>query len=111
MEMSATLPLLVVVEAYEPCHCHTILVTRVMVTGDNCRTWIVLNVKNPCQASFGDIIDYNKNGNEAYQVRNEKLRFKLQLDNMSAKQMISLAGSLPYLEMYDETNILFSKVG
>ena len=111
MDMSKTQPThLIVVDDYEPCPCHTIVLTRGIDTIHSYRAWVILNVINPCQVGFGDRIDYDYNKNEAYLVRNEKLKFKLQLDKILVKHRILLSESLPYAEMYNEISILFPDI-
>jgi len=62
-------------------------------------------------AGFGDRIDYDYGNHIAHVIRNEKLKFKLQLDKLPTELMVAEGRRLPYGSMYDETIQLFPDVG
>ena len=102
---------LVVVDNYEPCPCHMVLVTRLMNSPQGKRVWVCFNIKNPCPAGFGDNMEWETENGNIYVIRNEKLRFKLQMDKMPIEHIVMLYEQLPYSLMYDEVSILFPTTG
>lgn len=101
----------VVVDEHEVCPYHKILITRRIDTSHEMRVWVILNVKNPCQAGFGDRIIYDAVEHKAFIVRNEKLNFKLHLDKLPSEVMINEMKGLPYNLMYNETFIIAPRCG
>lgn len=97
----------IVVDDYEPCQCHKLLVTRRMDTRHDVRVWVILLVSKPYEISFGDRIDYDADNNKAYLVRNEKLRFRLHIEKLRPEDMVAMSQSLPYGSMYDQVFLLF----
>jgi len=102
---------LAVVDDYEPCPCHTVLVTRRMDTPRNQRVWVCFSIENPCQAGFGDRVDWDPVAGDVYIVRNEKLTYRLQMGKMPAEHIVLLNQILPYSVIYKETLVLFPNTG